>query len=193
LDIKECVFHARGGQGNVILTELLVIALTKAGKWSQGFPFFGFERRGAPASAFLRIGDSRLNDRGVIVNPDLVAVLDEGLVETFPWWSGLKEGGIAVLNTLRSPDEIVGKVPVKLSKIGVVDATSIAEKIVSVGRGIPPTNTPMLGAIIKTAEIVTLEHAFEAIKHKWTGRLAEVNIGAVRTAYEQTKVKELKT
>ncbi|MFQ6074693.1 MAG: 2-oxoacid:acceptor oxidoreductase family protein [Candidatus Bathyarchaeia archaeon] len=186
--VIECRFHARGGQGNVVLTELMVWAFHEGGKMSQGFPFFSFERRGAPATAYVRIGEERVLHREVAATADIVGVLDAGLVETIPWYQGLKEGGMAVLNTKRAPDEV--RVPVKLSRVGVVDATGLGFEVFGTtrGLGIPPTNTAILGAFVKTTGLLKLDHAINAIKHKWRGRIADLNVKAVTTAYERTQV-----
>ncbi len=43
----EIRFHGRGGQGAVTAAEILAKAAFEDGKFSQAFPFFGVERRGA--------------------------------------------------------------------------------------------------------------------------------------------------
>ena len=47
----EVRWHGRGGQGAVTSVELLAVAAIAAGKYAQGFPSFGPERRGAPVAA----------------------------------------------------------------------------------------------------------------------------------------------
>ena len=53
----EIRFHGRGGQGAVTSVELLALAAIEEGKYAQGFPSFGPERRGAPVLAFSRVDD----------------------------------------------------------------------------------------------------------------------------------------
>jgi Pyruvate/2-oxoacid:ferredoxin oxidoreductase gamma subunit len=55
--VKEIRTHGRGGQGSVVLAELIALAAWEDGKFSQAFPFFGGgrERRGKPIQAFARI------------------------------------------------------------------------------------------------------------------------------------------
>ena len=50
----EIRFHGRGGQGAVLAAKILAKALVEEGKFVKAIPSFGFERRGAPVSAFLR-------------------------------------------------------------------------------------------------------------------------------------------
>ncbi len=42
----EVRWHGRGGQGAVTSVELLAVSAISAGKYAQGFPSFGPERRG---------------------------------------------------------------------------------------------------------------------------------------------------
>ena len=76
----EIRFHGRGGQGAVTAAEILAKAAFKDGKYSQAFPFFGVERRGAPVMAFTRIDSEPINLRYQVYNPDHVIVLDDGLL-----------------------------------------------------------------------------------------------------------------
>jgi len=55
----EVRWHGRGGQGAVTSVELLAVSAIAAGKYAQGFPSFGPERRGAPVAAFTRIDDKK--------------------------------------------------------------------------------------------------------------------------------------
>ena len=59
----EIRFHGRGGQGAVTSVELLSLAAIAEGKFAQGFPSFGPERRGAPVLAFCRVDDHHIRLR----------------------------------------------------------------------------------------------------------------------------------
>lgn len=182
----ECTIHGRAGQGALLSTELMTAALVYEEKWGQGFPMFAGERRGAPMVTNLRIDDKRVRARERIINPDCVMVIDTILAETIPWHAGLKEGGIAVLNTKKSPDEV--EVPVKLSKLATIDATGISIRFFG-ERPLPITNTPTLGALVKTTGWIKLDSLKEAVKYKWPGRLAEVNVKALQASFDEVKVK----
>ncbi|MBS7638170.1 2-oxoacid:acceptor oxidoreductase family protein, partial [Candidatus Bathyarchaeota archaeon] len=80
----EVRFHGRGGQGAVTAVRILASALYLEGKYTQAIPMYGTERRGAPVVAFLRIGESRINERDLVHNPDIVVVLDPLLSRTVP-------------------------------------------------------------------------------------------------------------
>ena len=81
----EVRWHGRGGQGAVTSVELLAQAAIGVGKYAQGFPSFGPERRGAPVAAFSRIDEKRIKVRSGIYKPDVVIVLDASLIGRTSW------------------------------------------------------------------------------------------------------------
>ena len=73
-------FHGRGGQGMKTASRILGTAFFLEGYEVQDAPRYGAERRGAPIFAFVRAAAAPINERGIIANPDLVVVADDGLV-----------------------------------------------------------------------------------------------------------------
>lgn len=145
----EIRWHGRGGQGAVTSIEMLALAAIKEGKYAQGFPSFGPERRGAPVAAFNRVDDKRIKVRSAIYEPDVVVVLDASLVGLVNVLEGLKPDGVLIVNTPKSPEEI-GK---ELNFNGAV-ATVDASKIAWQELGVPITNTTMLGALVKVVDLI---------------------------------------
>ena len=96
----------RGGQGAVTSVELLAAAAIGAGKYAQGFPSFGPERRGAPVAAFSRIDDKKIKVRSGIYEPDVVVVLDSSLIGMVNVTEGLKPDGKLIVNTPKTPEEV---------------------------------------------------------------------------------------
>ena len=113
-----------------------------------------------------------------------MVVLDPGLISIVNVTSGLKENGIAVINTKKSAEQLRKEFGIKGS-MATVDATRIARETL----GVPITNTTMIGAVIKATGVVELESLIEPLKDRF-GRLAERNINAMKRAYEETLVKE---
>jgi pyruvate ferredoxin oxidoreductase gamma subunit len=72
--------HGRGGQGIKTASQVLGSAFFAEGHEVQDAPRYGAERRGAPIFAYVRASRDEIHERGVIANPDLVAVADETLV-----------------------------------------------------------------------------------------------------------------
>jgi pyruvate ferredoxin oxidoreductase gamma subunit len=181
----EIRWHGRGGQGAVTSAELVAQAAISEGKYAQAFPSFGPERRGAPVLAFVRIDSQRpIRIRAEITNPDVVVVLDPGLLSIVNVLSGLKEGGLLIINTRKSFAEIAALFNTKC-RMAKVNATAIAREVL----GVPITNTTMVGALIKATGVVDLESVVEPLKNRF-GRIAERNINAMKKAYQDTEVKE---
>jgi len=180
----EIRWHGRGGQGAVTSAELVAQAAISEGKYAQAFPAFGAERRGAPVVAFVRISSNEpIRVRAEIAEPDVVVVLDPGLLRIVDVTSGLKANGVLVVNTKKQLEQIRQEFSITWS-LATVDATKIAQELF----GVPIVNTSMIGALLKATEVVKLESLFEPLRQRF-GRLAERNIEAMKRAYEGTLVR----
>ena len=78
------------------------------GKFSISNPFFGAEKRMAPAESYCRIGIERIYDRGELVFPDVIEVFHPQVITmgksyTMPFYSGMKEGGVVIINSAHVP------------------------------------------------------------------------------------------
>jgi pyruvate ferredoxin oxidoreductase gamma subunit len=182
----EIRWHGRGGQGAVTSAEILAEAAISEGKYAQAFPSFGPERRGAPVLAFVRISVKEpIRVRASITEPDVVVVLDPGLLRIVNVSSGLKPGGIVIVNTIKTAEQIRQEFNIQAT-VGTVGATKIALEML----GVPITNTTMIGAVIKAAEVVKIESLRKPINDRF-GRLADKNFEALKRAYAETVIKEL--
>lgn len=180
----EIRFHGRGGQGAVTSVELLALAAIEEGKFAQGFPSFGPERRGAPVLAFCRVDDRHIRLRCKIANPDVVVVLDASLLNIQKPAADLKENGIIVLNTNKTPAEIRREFGYKQT-LALVDANTIAREVL----GVPIVNTTMIGALLRATGVVAVESMETPLKERF-GPLAVKNFDAMKVAYEQTLIEE---
>ncbi|TFH35678.1 MAG: pyruvate ferredoxin oxidoreductase [Dehalococcoidia bacterium] len=182
----EIVFHGRGGQGAVTAANLLVAAALKDGhRGLQAFPLFGPERRGAPVKAFARISDSEVNLRSQIYNPDIVVVVDPGLLKLVDVAEGLKADGVLILNTTSGPGDFEFS---KSFRVATVDAAAISIRHNLLVGGIPVINTPILGCVPRVTDLVSIGSIESAIKEQWKGEAGVRNALAAREAYEQTEV-----
>ena len=185
-DLVEIVFHGRGGQGSVTAANLLVAAALKDGnKGVQAFPLFGAERRGAPVRAFARISDEEIHLRSEVYFPDIVIVLDESIIGIVDVLKGLKKGGKILINTTKEPEDFDFS---NKYQVATVDATGVAIKHDILVGGIPVVNTPILGAVPKILDRVTLPSIQAVIKNKWKGEGGEINVKATQDAYESVEV-----
>ncbi len=176
----EIRWHGRGGQGAVTAAEILATSVINEGKYAQAFAAFGPERRGAPVLAFTRISDKEILTRCQIYEPDIIVVLDKNLCTMEGVGEGLKDGGVVVLNTDQRAEDYLETFS-NAGKIAVVDATEIALREL----GTPITNTAILGALVRVAEVVRLETLEEVIRQRFK-QYADKNINAVKKAFEGT-------
>jgi pyruvate ferredoxin oxidoreductase gamma subunit len=73
-------FHGRGGHGVKTAARIVGTAAFRAGYQAQDAPIYGAERRGAAMSAFVRISDEPILERGPIACPHLIVLADETLL-----------------------------------------------------------------------------------------------------------------
>lgn len=179
----EIRFHGRGGQGAVTSAELVALAAIEKGKFAQSMPSFGPERRGAPVQAYLRVSDEQIRVRAEVTRPDIVVVLDDGLLHVLDVTAGLKNGGLVVVNTKKGEAEIREAMKYK-GRLATVDALTIALEILKV----PITNTTMIGSLLKATGIVTVDDLIPQINHRFNPKLAERNVSALKRAFENTKI-----
>jgi len=179
----EIRFHGRGGQGSVTSAELIALAAIEEGKYAQSMPSFGPERRGAPVVAYLRVSEEQILVRAEVTKPDIIVVLDDSLIKIIDVTSGIKKGGLLVVNTKMPLDE-VKKLTNFNGQIALVDALTIAMEELKV----PITNTTMIGALLKAKELVKLESLFEQITNRFNAKLAERNINALKRANKETVI-----
>jgi pyruvate ferredoxin oxidoreductase gamma subunit len=174
MGMYEVRIHSRGGQGGVTAARLLAHAAFLDGKHASACPFYGAERRGAPVVSFVRIDTRPIRVYSQIRNPDLVVVLDAGIMEAVDVLQGLKPDGIVLLNSSRkgTPGE---------RRTYTVDLTAIALSLGLVIAGSPILNTPVLGALARMG-VVTLESAKAAITDVFTDKR---NVLAAEAAYRE--------
>ena len=140
----EIRWHGRGGQGAKTAALLLADVAFQTGKYVQGFPEYGPERMGAPITAFNRISDENIRVHSNIYDPDYVAVVDETLLHTVDVTDGLKKEGAIIVNTAKSPEEILPQLNGYEGRVVTVDARKISEE--TLGKYFP--NSPMLAAVV---------------------------------------------
>ena len=156
--------------------ELIATAAFTAGVFSQAFPAFGVERRGAPVQAFVRFSDEKIRLRSQVYEPDYVIVQDSTLIRDVNVFSGMKEGGIVLINTEKKGEY---NVPAGV-KVIAFDATKIAIEEI----GLPITNTTLMGAFAAASGEITIEALKGAIEERFPGKLAATNFAAAKRAYE---------
>ncbi|MFA4935100.1 MAG: pyruvate ferredoxin oxidoreductase subunit gamma [Candidatus Methanoperedens sp.] len=175
--MKEIRIHGRGGQGSVTAAELLAVAAFEDGKYSQAFPAFGVERRGAPVTAFVRLDDKPIRLRSQIYEPDYVIVQDVTLVDVVNVAAGTKPDGFILINTEKNPESFTldTKAPIK-----TLDATKLAMEII----GKPIVNTILVGAFAGVSGLIKPESIKNAVMERFPGKVGEKNAAAIQAAYD---------
>lgn len=176
--MKEIRFHGRGGQGVAMAAEILAAALVRAGGFAAAFPMFGFERRGAPVAAFLRLDTAPIRERTQVYAPDCLILLDPGLVRTGVIFDGFKAGGALVVNGATLPPIPPG---VRVGVAGIVRATAIARE--ELGR--PAANTAILGAFAGLTRWVSREALLEVLPDYFDGDALDGNRRALERGYRE--------
>lgn len=157
-------------------------AADKEGKFTQAFDNYVDlpDRVNVPLRKYARISDGDIEMKYDYENekPEVVVVVDATIVKGINILRGVEKDGILIVNTKRSPDEILKFIPNKnlLKKIVCVDADGIAGTAtvdfsgteggvdaVGLGAGIA---APLLGAVAKTTGLVKLESLAEVVKNK---------------------------
>lgn len=188
-DTIEIRWHGRGGQGAKTAALLLADVAFKTGKYVQGFPEYGPERMGAPITAYNRISSNVIRVHSNIYKPDFVVVVDEGLLDVVNVTDGLSPDGAIVVNTKKTPKEIMSKLNGYSGKVYTIDARKVSTTCL--GKYFP--NTPMLAAIVKVSEVMEwdtfLAEMEASFQHKFSSKpeVIEGNMNALKMAHEEVK------
>ncbi|MBU3914606.1 2-oxoacid:acceptor oxidoreductase family protein [bacterium] len=182
--IIEIRWHGRGGQGAI--TAAKIVANTAFQSGYNGIimaPSFGTERRGAPISTSLKISKVKINDLSPIEKPDIVVVLDHLLLDEANVTSGLKEGGLLVLNTARDIKEY----QFNGYRVAVADVTKLSSEV-GLRKGV--VNSGIIGALAKACDLFNMELLLKNIEKEFQGRKPEENARSAQLTYERTVIGE---
>jgi 2-oxoacid:acceptor oxidoreductase gamma subunit (pyruvate/2-ketoisovalerate family) len=179
--MSEVRFHGRGGQGVVTTSKILANAFARTGQFGASFPMFGFERRGAPVTAFGRFSDKPVREKTQIYNPDVLVVLDPTQRNWENVFHGLLPGGMMLLN---SSDMVVDVEHYNLKEMGIVDANKIA--VEEIGLSIP--NTVIVGAFAKLTGLLDIDPVADALEDYFEGSKLKANIVCARRGFEEVKL-----
>ena len=146
----EIRLHGRGGQGGVTCAKLLAAIYDELGQNVQAFGDYAGERSGAPIRAYTRVSDQPILNRNKVYSPDHLLVLDPTLLDDTVL-SGLKPGGMLLLNTPRPAAELAARFPGH--RVAAVDATEIARRHGIGSRSVVIVNTTIAGAFARAMDL----------------------------------------
>lgn len=161
-----------GGQGVVTSAHVLATAASKQGRHAISNPFFGAEKRMAPAESYVRIASERIYDRGELVYPDVIMVfhpqvITYGKCYTMPFYSGIKKGGLLIINSdspLPLSDDDLKFLESQEVPIFYVPATTLAVEVAGTELA---SNMGMLGALMGSTQIVNMESMEAALQDRF--------------------------
>lgn len=182
----EIIWHGRGGQGAVTAATLFTEAAFYEGfKGVSAKPTYFSERRGAPVSVHTRISREPIRTFSNVLFPDVAVVLDDNLLQMVNVTSNLKEGGLLIINSARTPEEMGIQGPFT---IAVADAFHCSEAAGLIIEGNVLISTSILGPLAAASSLVSLDNIRKAVEHKFSGRALERNLKALDLAYRETRI-----
>ncbi|MCG8635370.1 MAG: 2-oxoacid:acceptor oxidoreductase family protein [Desulfobacterales bacterium] len=178
---SEVRFHGRGGQGVVTTAKILANAFVRTGQFGSSFPMFGFERRGAPVTAFGRFADTPIREKTQIYNPGFLVVLDPSQKQSPAVFDGLKPDGMMLLNDKEGPGDISND---NLKTLAVINAKGIAIEEI----GLPIPNTVVAGAFARMSGLLDIEPVTEALEDFFSGSKLDANQTCARRGFEEVTI-----
>jgi len=182
--MSEVRFHGRGGQGVVTTSKILANAFARTGQFGASFPMFGFERRGAPVTAFGRFSENPVREKTQIYNPDILVVLDPSQKQSEAVFQGLLPGGMMLLNDSEKNADISHE---NLKKLAIIDANKIALEEI----GLPIPNTVVVGAFAKMSGLLDIEPCCAALEDYFGGKKLDANIVCAKRGFDEVELFDL--
>jgi len=165
------VFSGFGGQGVMLMGQVLAQAGMLENKFVTWFPSYGPEMRGGTANCTVVVSDEPVASPVVETPTEVVAMNIPSLLK---FEQKVKEKGCLFINS-----SVVDIKPKRTDiRIFEIPANEIAEKLSSV----KVANMVMLGSFVAVTECVSIDSLIEAMKHKLSSKNSEIidlNIKAI--------------
>ena len=164
-----------GGQGVVTASHILSNAVVISKGHSSLVPFFGSEKRNAPVESYVRISNEEIYEIGEIVYPNVLMIFSAQVITlgksyTMPFYTGLKQGGIILINNKTplklSPDE-TRELEEKEAKIYYLPATELANEVAKTELA---TNMAMCGAIAAIFGMPDIPSLEASVRDRFIGK-----------------------
>ncbi len=167
----------RGGQGIKSAAHILGTTAFLAGLYVQDQPLYGAERRGAPITAFIRISNEPILERGHLSVPSLLIVVDDTLLNDntiAPLQDIAKNTIIILINTGRTIEQIHSQYSIQ-NRIILVTIDNFADLLGN-------NKLPMMGVAAAAAVCKVLGYKFDALR-----QALEIELGNIRVGGEELK------
>lgn len=172
---EKTIIAGFGGQGVMLMGQLLSYVATKEDLNTLWFPSYGPETRGGTANCSVTISESNVNSP-VISTPDSIIIMNKPSLNKFQ--SKLKKDGHLLINS-----SLVKGLEYRADvHVHEVAANDIALEL----GNLKVANMVMLGAYLEVTKVFTNEQIINIMKEKFTGSKANL-IEMNRQALEEGK------
>jgi len=163
-----------GGQGAVTAAHILGAAAYRDNLQVTVNPFFGAEKRLAPAESYVRISSEPIHERGEVLYPNIIMifhphVITMGKCYTMPFFDGMQPDGTILINSA-APLDLSGEDCENLrrlrARIYYVPATEVAMQVSGTELS---TNIAMLGGLYGIRRITSFEALEDSMHERFGG------------------------
>jgi len=168
------VFSGYGGQGILVLGEIVATIAMKKGYHVTWMPSYGPEMRGGTANCAVIVSDKVIGSPIVLSDIDILVAMNHPSVSKF--LPKVKPGGLMMVNS----SIVTGKVDAPGIDALEIDATNIAIQV-----GSPRVaNMVMLAGFLKKTKLFTMDDIVEVLEQRFAGSrskdLIPLNIEAIK-------------
>lgn len=166
---KSCLFWGLGSDGTVGANKNSIkIIGDHTDKYAQGYFSYDSKKSGGLTVSHLRFGDTPIQSAYLIDHADFIACHNQSYVLRYDMLSAMKEGGIFLLNTIWTPEQLEHELPASMKnaiarkhvKFYTLDGLKVLSQI-GAKRGV---NTVMQAAFFKLADIIPYDDAERYMK-----------------------------
>ena len=161
--MTKIIFSGYGGQGVLVLGEIVATIAMKKGKHVTWMPSYGPEMRGGTANCAVIISDNIIGSPIVLSDIDILVAMNQPSVTKFlPLMS---KNSLVMANSSLITDKITD------TNVDVleIDATNIAGQVGS----LRVANMVMLAGFLKKTDLFKLEDIEEVLKERFGGSRSE--------------------
>ena len=168
-DLFGAKFYGLGSDGTVGANQNSIkIIGDHTDMYAQGYFVYDSKKSGGITISHLRFGDSPIKAPYLVDHPDLVACHNPSYVTRYDLLEGIKEGGVFLLNSPWTVEEMETELPASLKRTIAqkklrfynIDAVKIASELGLGGR----INTVLQSAFFRIANVIPAEDAVKYIK-----------------------------
>jgi pyruvate-ferredoxin/flavodoxin oxidoreductase len=165
----QCKFYGLGSDGTVGANKQAVgIIGDTTDLYAQAYFAYDSKKSGGFTVSHLRFGKQRIRSPYLITSADLVSCSNQSYIYSLDMLSGLKQGGVFLLNCTWKPGELDEKLPASVKRylaanrieFYIIDAVDIARNLGLGNR----TNMVMQAAFFKLANVIPLDDAVLELK-----------------------------